>query len=401
MSDESHTSDMRAMPAALARTRLEALAAAGLDVVSFGAAATDVLRSAVPFAAFCLAPVDPATELITGTVKGGGLGDEQDDQWAYWEYEADEGWDFRATARRPGGVTSTYLETGGHPERSRRHVEFYRSVWDFGDELRAALLLDGVMWGAVALFRENGAHFTPAEHQYLSGVAPVLARGLRTALITGTAGAVLEQSEERGEIDVGPAVLVVGPDGAVRQASVGAAARVAELGGGPLSEPLPMPLLSLVASARSYAAGRHTDVPRVRLRSRAASGGAGSGWLLAHASPLLSPTGSGTDVVITIEPARAPEIVPLVVAAYGLTEREQDVVQLVLRGTGTAEIAAALHLSAWTVQDHLKSVFAKTGVRSRRELTAQVFYDHYAPRLGGTPSLGPSGWFSEPVPPSG
>ncbi len=393
---------MSSMPAERARTRLESLAAAGLDAVTFGTAATEVLQTAVPFAAFCLAPVDPATQLITGTVKGGGLGNEQDAEWAYWEYEADEAWDFRTTARRPGGVTSTFLETDGHLERSRRHVEFYRSVWDFGDELRAALQLDGVMWGAVALFRENGTHFTPAEHQYLSAVAPVIARGLRTALIAGAAALTDGPGDHPGGIDAGPAVLVIGPDDAVKQASVGAPARVVELGGGPLSEPLPMPLLSLVASARSYAAGRHTDVPRVRIRSRSAPpGGAGSGWLLAHASPLLSPAGTGTDVVITIEPARAPEIVPLEVAADGWTEREQAVVRLVLRGIGTSEIAAALHLSAYTVQDHLKAIFAKTGVRSRRELTAQVFYDHYAPRLGDTPAVGPSGWFSEMGPAAG
>jgi hypothetical protein len=56
----------------------------------------------------------------------------------------------------------------------------------------------------------------------------------------------------------------------------------------------------------------------------------------------------------------------------------------VARGLPTSEIAGRLHLSAYTVQDHLKSIFEKSGTGSRGDLVARLFFDHYAPRLTRT-----------------
>ena len=41
-----------------------------------------------------------------------------------------------------------------------------------------------------------------------------------------------------------------------------------------------------------------------------------------------------------------------------------------------------LHLSPWTVQDHLKSIFAKVGVATRGELVARLYFAHDVPALG-------------------
>jgi len=68
-------------------------------------------------------------------------------------------------------------------------------------------------------------------------------------------------------------------------------------------------------------------------------------------------------------------------SAYQLTERERDVTSQILRGSSTTQIAADLYISPHTVQQHLKSVFDKTGVRSRRDLVGKIFFHHYEPRL--------------------
>jgi DNA-binding CsgD family transcriptional regulator len=102
-------------------------------------------------------------------------------------------------------------------------------------------------------------------------------------------------------------------------------------------------------------------------------------WMILHGAALVA--GGARRVAVIIEPAHPARITPLLMAAYGLTDREQDVTRLALRGDSTAQIADSLSVSPHTVQQHLKSVFEKTGVRSRRELGGKVFFAHYEPRV--------------------
>ena len=55
--------------------------------------------------------------------------------------------------------------------------------------------------------------------------------------------------------------------------------------------------------------------------------------------------------------------------------RERALTALVARGLATSEIADRMHLSAYTVQDHLKSVFEKSGTSSRGELVSRLETD--------------------------
>ena len=100
-----------------------------------------------------------------------------------------------------------------------------------------------------------------------------------------------------------------------------------------------------------------------------------NGYALSLAALILL-GGSLAVVVESIQPHRMSEIV---VRGRGLTAREREVLALVARGHANRTIARELRLSEYTVQDHLKAIFAKFGVASRNELVAALFFDHYAP----------------------
>lgn len=99
------------------------------------------------------------------------------------------------------------------------------------------------------------------------------------------------------------------------------------------------------------------------------------GWAVVHGA--VMGTNGNSRVTVIIQPAHPDRISPLLMSIYGLTGREQEVTQLVLRGGSTTELAKALGVSPHTVQQHLKSIFEKTDVNSRGELVAKVYFDCY------------------------
>ena len=374
-----------ARPLTLERVRrdVEVLAKAGLDTATFLTEVYESLQRAVPSSAACVATVDPATQLTTGAFKFGDLAgrDDTDELWGLLEYGDVEPTSYTELARNGVAAVGMHLATGGDGQRSRRVRELVQSSLGCTDELRVLASAGGQLWGGIAFFRDDRATpYGDEDVEFLSSLSALLARGLRVGLLARLASETPASSGWRG-----PAVMVFDGRGRLTQASVGAEQRLANLVSG-VETPLPSAVIgSLVAGAWRYASGATAELPSSRMRLRTGE------WVVLHASPLTGTDGSTASVVITIEEARPPEIVPLVVAAFDLTPRERDVTQLVLQGVDTKEIAAALHMSPHTVQDHLKSVFDKTGVSSRRELVARVFFDQYVPRIGSP--LSPSGWF--------
>jgi DNA-binding CsgD family transcriptional regulator len=91
-------------------------------------------------------------------------------------------------------------------------------------------------------------------------------------------------------------------------------------------------------------------------------------WVMIEAAPLEGDAEG--QVAVTLRDATAKETLAVLSLAYALTHRERAVVMAVCAGLHTRAIAQRLFISRYTVQDHLKSVFEKIGIHSRRELIA-------------------------------
>ncbi|MEM7377181.1 MAG: helix-turn-helix transcriptional regulator [Pseudomonadota bacterium] len=79
-------------------------------------------------------------------------------------------------------------------------------------------------------------------------------------------------------------------------------------------------------------------------------------------------------VLITLfTPDKKPDLRDeLVQAAYGLSCAETRVVRALVNGMDLKEIAEANHITVYTVRNHLKSVFAKTGFKRQGELIGKL-----------------------------
>lgn len=365
-----------------ARSDIDVMSRAGLPLHQFMDEATTTVQRVVPFAGVCLSTLDPATAMVTGSRKLGALDgrNENDVEWARIEYGVEDPTAIAAMVVSGTVATGVHDTTAGNLDQSVRMAEFMIPHFGYHDEARVVFTDRSGAWGAIAMMRgSEDPPFSDDELDFLRIIAPAFTRGIRSGLLA-------QLSRRDATTDPGPAVIIVDAHDRIVQSSSGATTQLARIADVPnTGSPLTM-VQALVSGARRCARGDVERMPRIRVRT---SDGV---WLVLHASALGGVAERAGDVVVTIEEARPQEVIGLVADAFGLTARERDVTAMVLRGCDTREIAASMHVSPYTVQDHLKSVFEKANVTSRRELVARVYFDQYLPRVGG--KLGSAGWFA-------
>jgi DNA-binding CsgD family transcriptional regulator len=336
------------------RDRLAALSESDLTSAEMRLEAIGVLRGAIGFDRWCWPLADPGAALhLTGI---GHL-----DNWQalprmiLLEQSQDP---FNAMPRlaegpHHGGVLS--IATGRDLARSPRWDEGMRP-FGIGDELRVALVDDRGMWGFIDMLRDQSDRaFQPEDLQLVVDLAPLLATSIRQRSIQ-------EPDSSAPAPPVGTGVVLLDEDLRIRSWTSAARGWVEALA--PAGQGAEAMIYGLAGRLLALKKGVALH-PANRVRVRTLSGH----WGIIEGGELL---GAHTNaIVVTIRPASPREVFDLVCAAHFLTARESEVVTLLIEGRDTRALTKGLSISRHTVQDHFKSIFAKTNVRSRRQLVAK------------------------------
>ena len=398
-------------PSHPARAQIAAEAVAGHDARELLRRVVPAFARALPFDAAGFCPTDPDTLLWTGGLVTG-LPAESVPEFFESELLAGDPLNFRDMLAR-GRVAGTLAEaTGGVLERSPRYRRMY-APRGIGAELRLAFTVDGRCWGTACLLRER-AEFTREEVAFAAAAARDVAGGLRAAAARcgaaagpdapgaaargatanpdapgaavraaatanpGAPGAAARGATANPDApgaaarDAAPGVLVVDDHLRVLSYTDPAACWLQELRvEDPTAESgLPSVIYSVVGRARRAAAGEPGPPPRARLRTAAGR------WVTVDATAL---SGDQRAWAVTLAPTRPSEALRLMAEGHDLTPREQQVLGLLLRGRPDRAIAAELVVSLHTAREHARRVLQKFGARSRGELQALLFEQHYDP----------------------
>jgi DNA-binding CsgD family transcriptional regulator len=212
-------------------------------------------------------------------------------------------------------------------------------------------------WAFLELWR-TGRRFTDADAELLTAVAAPVTEALRRCQAR-TFDAVPAAPERTG-----PVVLMLSPDLEVR-AQTPETDRYLRALVPPDDEgrPVPSGAYNVAAQLLAVEAGVDDHPPSARVHL------GGGAWLTLRAARIGD---ASADIAVTIETSSPAERTEVFARALGLSAREEELLGHLVAGADTRHLAGQMFLSEHTVQDHLKSIFAKSGTRNRRTLIARA-----------------------------
>jgi DNA-binding CsgD family transcriptional regulator len=337
------------------RERLERLSESGLDCESMRREAIGELQRVIGFDRWCWPLADPETLLPSSGIAEHDFGPGVP-RLLELEYSDDGFAAKHVLARRADSAGSLSAETGGDLARSPRWDEVMRPV-GIGDVAGVACRDSLGCWGWIEAYRDSTDRaFEPQDLDLLATVGPSLGSALRRSVMSACA---------EGMVDVGPPGVIV-LDRELRSVSWTARARA-------WIDVLPSAKLHAamgILPSVVYPAATRARSQRSAAGAHALLRGVDGRWVMIEAAPLEG--GGQGEVAVTLRAATAGETFDLFCRVYALSGRERELVALLVAGLDTRAVTKRLFISRHTVQDHLKSVFSKVGIHSRRELLAKL-----------------------------
>lgn len=320
------------------------------DARSLRLSLLDEFRRRVPFDAFAWLLTDPVTEVGTSPIA---------DVPCLPELPRLIGLKYATTVNRWTDRSSTVARlhdaTRGRLEES---LVWREMLADHGvtDVVSIVFRDKSGCWAFLDLWRVGGV-FSSAEAETLARWTGEVTGALRRCVAVTFAEPAPERRPERS----GGVVLLLGEDLQVQAQTSEVEAFLRTLVP-PDDERPPVPAAAYNVGAQLLAAelgvDDHPPVARVHLRD--------GEWVTLRAARIAD------GIAVTIESTSAADRLDLIGRSANLTARETELLGHVAAGADTAAIAERMFVSTYTVQDHLKSIFTKTGAGSRRELLARV-----------------------------
>lgn len=351
--------------------KLELLAERSISSYTYIHSLLEELKPIVPFAGACCTNIDPYRLLSTGAVVEHNM-ESIHHQLLTYECGQEGIHTYDELNSSYTSVITLHSATEGQPEQSSRYRDILQPA-GFGDELCAALLYKGSCWGYLTLFRkQDQSLFSEQECQWMIEIAPIIAKHLRQfSLALPFVNEVKLRSPDILMLSQQFEFLSSNSDtphwlDMLRQHE------------GITTSALPRSILAVA----SMALADHTELDHQLHTDCCPSSPPPSSvqvcvpvrnhdYIDITAYRLYSKT-TGIQLMIAIQSASPLDIMPWMMEAYDLSVREQQIVDQVIEGLSTCKIANMLHISPYTVQDHLKSIFSKTKTTSRRGLIARL-----------------------------
>jgi DNA-binding CsgD family transcriptional regulator len=255
-------------------------------------------------------------------------------------------------------------------ERFRR-LDLYREVFvPLGVEHQMAVTLPAPPQLVIGIVVADERDFTDPEKRMLDLARPHLIQAHANAALRERLHDVLA-AVEAGLDDGGDALVVADAAGRVAFATAAGRAALAQLAPDALGE------LAGGAAPPNTVVETAGGPLLVRRLSRRGGGGAGA-----------------TTVLVFERPARTASRALL--EALGLSPREAEVLQQMMRGRATAEIASALAISPRTIHKHAERIYDKLGVHDRIAAVSAA----WSALAAGSVSLGDGGGAAAVTPPA-